>query len=359
MRSSRVGIVFAFLASGCTLTLEFDGLAGTETSDASIECTTLQSKGKPECNVVAKLEPGSIGGGIVIDWKQLPERVVTGGFVNGNELVIAVRIGVGQNEGALLGVDLATGARRLVAGVITDAQGTTRERGSGSYLGDVAAVSPVASGGWMAHLWNGSTPEGHRVSLDPDTGSRGGPVPVGDECPQENLYPRPGSVIAADGSIFLAYEAASPDDNGIVRLGDESCELIPVPLSAPNVIARVGSRISFLDAGDAKLGSLDPQSKLVEWVPGLDGYPLGLEALSVSGESAWAIGTLPSLFYDHVNVSTGITTRLKLAQGPAALQVQHAPHVWPHPDGERLLLELDGAIVVLDPGTGESAILSY
>jgi hypothetical protein len=97
----------------------------------------------------------------------------------------------------------------------------------------------------------------------------------------------------------------------------------------------------------------------VEWVPGLEGYPLGLEALSVDGESAWAIGTKPSLFYDRVNVATGVTIRLELAAGPAGLQVRHVPHVWPHPDGERLILELDGAIVVLNPTTGKSAILSY
>jgi hypothetical protein len=359
MRLSRVGVVLALLGSGCTLTLEFDGLSETETTEASIECTTLESKGKADCYVAANLEPGSIGGGeIVIDWKQVPEREVTGGFVNGNELVFAVRVGVGEDQGALIGVDLDTGDRRLVAGVIQDADGTTREKGSGPFLGGIAAIAPVATG-WMAHLWDGYTMQGHRVSIDPETGDRGGPVPVGGECPEVNLNPRSTSVLGSDGSVFVAYQALLPDEKGIARLTDESCDLIPVTGAAPDVIARVGDRIWFLDIDDSKLGALDPQTKNVEWVPGLEGYPLGLEALSVDGESAWAIGTKPSLFYDRVNVATGVTIRLELAAGPAGLQVRHAPHVWPHPDGERLILELDGAIVVLNPTTGKSAILSY
>lgn len=354
---SRVGIVFVLLTSGCTLTLEFDGLAETETTEASIECTTLESKGKADCNVVANLEPGSIGSGIVIDWKQTPEREVTGGVVNGNELVFAVRIGVGQNEGVLIGVDLETGERRLVAGVIENAEGTVLEQGTGPYLGDIAAVASVSTAGWMAHLWDGSTMQGSRVSID-SSGARGGPVTVGDECPEENLNPRSMSVVAADGSIFVGYRAYVPDESGIARLTDTGCELIPVN-AAPNVLALVDARIWFLDSDSGKLGAIDPETKALDWVPGLDGYPLGGEALSVASETAWTIGKEPSLFYDRVNVVTGTTSRLALALGPAALQVQQTPHVWPHPDGQRLVLELDGAIVLLDPATGKSTILSY
>lgn len=361
MRFAGVCGALGLLASSCTLTLEFDGLAEskTETEDASIECASVKSKGKPECNVVANLEPGSIGSGIVIDWKHAPEREVTSGFVDGNELVVAVSVGLGEDEGAIVAVSLANGERKLVAGMIQDANGTPLSQGGGSALADIAAIAPVDAGGWVAHLWNGFTMLGTRISVDPLTGDRGPGIFVGQECPEENLHPNSrSSIVAADGSIFLPYQAFLPDEYGIAKLTDTSCELIPMPGADPNVLARVGDRIWFLDA-TARVGELDPLTGDVTWVPGPGGYPPGLAALFTDGDTAWTIGTDPSLFYDRVDTATGETSRITLALGPAALQVRHAPHLWPHPDGQQLVLSLDGAVVVLNPTTGQSSIVSY
>lgn len=363
MRFVGVCSTLALLGSSCTLTLEFDGLAESQpesgSGGASAECTSVASKGKPECNVVANLAPGSIGSGVVIDWKQTPEREVTGGFVNGNELVVTVSVGVGLNDGAILGIDLTTGERRLVAGMIRDAKGTPLSVGGGSELGDIASVAPVDAGGWVAHLWDGYTMQGTRISVDPHSGDRGPGIPIGQECPDENLVPNArSSVVGRDGAIYFPYHAFLPVEFGIAKVTDESCELIPVDAD-PRVLARVGDRIWFLDLDAGKAGALDPTTGDVEWVPGLEGHPHGLAALFVEGSTAWTIGTEPSLFYDRIDITTGDTSRIPLTLGPAALQVRHTPHLWSHPDAQRLVLELDGAVVALNPTTGDSSIVSY
>lgn len=330
MRAAVLTLALALV--GCSVTLEFDGLAG--------------ESGKP-------LEPGSVGDGIVPDWEKLPITEIVDGFVRGRELVVAVREHGNSNDGALLAIDLDTGKRRLVAGKLVDAAGEPWDVGGGSYLHDLHAVRELSDGSVAALLWDGSALGGHVISVDLETGDRGTARSLGAACDGLDLYASGISpVLGPSGEIWLPYESTSAD--GVLRIDETGCPAFELGLEDITVLADAGDALWVADSASASLGAVDHATKDVSTLPGA-GAPT-TRAITVGHDVIWTAAGSQEPEYASVTLPSGARSPL-VVRGPAAIRPNRPPNLWL--DGERLIGELDGMLCAIDPATGESSVVSY
>jgi hypothetical protein len=323
----------ALLLLGCSVSLEFDGLAG--------------ARGEQP------LEPGSVGSGIAPAWEQLPITEIVDGFVVGRELVAAVRVHGNSHDGALLAVDLDSGARRLVAGALTDVDGMPWDVGSGPWLDDLRAARVLADGSWAVLLWDGSELGGEVLTVDPVDGDRTTRHSLGASCEGVDVYASGAApALGESGEIWLPYWASGPD--GVLRIDQASCERIEIAVGSASVLADAGDALLFVDGDTGSLGSIDHATHDVGWVSGSGAA--GARGLAVLADDAFTIGAEPEPVYARWALGSGERTPLEVT-GPARAAAQYAPNLWR--DGARLVVELDGAIALIELDTGESRILSY
>jgi hypothetical protein len=330
MRAPVLALVLTL--PGCSVTLEFDGLAGKEN---------------------AAVGPGSVGTGIVPDWEKLPITEIVDGFVRGRELVVAVREHGNAKDGALLGIDLDTGARRLIAGKLADAAGQTWSVGGGSYLEDLHAVRELADGSFAALLWDGASLGGHVLPVDLESGDRGTARSLGAACDGLDLYASGVSpLLGPNGEIWLPYESTGAD--GVLRIDESACRTFELGLEDITALSDAGDALWVADSASATLGAIDHATDVVSALPGA-GAP-STRALTVASDTIWTAGGSEEPEYARVALPSGQRSPL-IVRGPAAIRPNRPPNLWL--DGERMIVELDGKVCAIDPDTGESGVLSY
>lgn len=347
-------IILALAPLGCSVTLDFDGLAKRR-ADA-IDCARPEADDEPSCNATGELQPGSIGDGIAPSWKTSPLTEIVGGFVpsGGNELVIAVRVQDNTNDGALIRVDLATGNRSLIAGQL-HVGANLYDVGSGPYLDDVRSARELADG-WAALVWDGSELGGNVYTFDPVTHTTLSSRRLGASCesaPPDVAASGVPPVLGDDAEIWLPYEASDTSD-GVLRISELECEKIDLGVDAVGALAEQDGALWFIDGADGSLGRLELATKKVAMI----GAPLAARAFVAGEGEVWTAALVPTLELSRVELGSGLDTPIAM-NGPASLRVQRSPDFWLHPDGTRLIAELDGAITSIDPERGESAVISY
>lgn len=337
------------LLTGCSLTLGVDELSQGDGSCADRPASD-------PCHPIDDLTPGSVGSGIALPWVGLPRYEVVGGVVHAGELVVAVRVRSNDPKGALLGVDVQSGARRLLSGWVTDAQGTPTEAGSGSYVGDLRAISEDGNG-YLLHSWQGFDFSGRLYRVNPDTGERSYLGDIGKSgCPDAvagPYWPDDIDSLVLDASAAL-LSTSGFGFAGAARVNADGCTSIPIDRDGPFLFARRTADVVIADTKTGALGTLTNDAP--SWI-GQDG--VAVRAFTVSGAVAWLYRPTKPPSLTRVMLDTNERTTTELGVGPARVAPERRPHLWPHPDGKRLLLELDGAIVTVDPASGHSRTLSY
>ncbi len=349
MRALSCCTLLALCCAGCSLTLGVDELSG-----GSGSCRDHASSAS--CRAVADLTPGSVGHGIALPWLSLPRYDVVGGLLHESELVVAVRVHGTDPMGALLGIHTADGTRRLISGWVQDADGTPTEAGSGSYLGDLRAVGSDADG-WIAHSWQGFDFRGDLIRVDPASGKRSYLGNIGADCPEAvgaAYWPDDAdSLVLGAGEVLVSVSGL--DFDGVARVNADGCAPVPLDRNGPYLLARRDEKLVVADTTTGNVGTLVGDT--ISWLPSADAVEPA--ALAIDGAQAWLYLSAPTPALIQVDLATGSRTTFELGSGPARWAPERTPHLWPHPDGKRLLLELDGAIVVVDPIGGDSRTLSY
>jgi hypothetical protein len=336
--------------ASCSLSLDLDRL-----SAGDVECQ------QPPCEDPPYTGPGSVGSGIVIPYDQLPRREIVGGFVQDDALYVAVRVQATKSsydQGAILSVDLATGHRELVSGFILDRAGLEHERGSGPRMGDLHSVRARTDGRWVVHLWNRLGFTGDRVSIDPASGARTSEPGVGMQCPVEPgvsfNFPVPDtSVLDRQGEVYVSV--GGKPLKGLGQLTHDACPLFDLtPLAGPFWLATVQDWIGFADADSGTLGLFDTVASQISFIPG--------ENSALGEVLGFAIGPSRAWLFRAPNVLEAVDTTSGQRIGypiEGLAPPQDPPDLWVHPDGARVLVELDGRILIVDPEPGSSKVLSY
>jgi hypothetical protein len=376
-------------AGGCSLFLGDDGLSGGgAVGDGGVEggsslpppqlvdCADPATNSDIRCRTIDSLQPGSVGGGPLIDWFDGYGNLrleVVGGALRGTELLLGLRRDDPTGEGGVLGVSLQTGERRLISGSLRRPDGQFWQTGTGNGFQDLAGLSVGASGqislllnppfgGFSGFIMDVSEPSGDRTTRS-----------VGQTCSQllpDTLFPNPGSYPALAPDTTAYFAAQNIQGGWLVRVLGEQCELVgqlPLPSSAEGMAWHAG-KLWMVDQLGSTLASLDTTSGQIDVVsastspsPGLEERPIGSAHVAVAPDGVYGVGgeLINDFRLVHVDPISGARTVLPDNLGPARTVVKTRQLVWAHPTQAALVLVIDGAVVIYDPKTGNNNVLSF
>ena len=341
----RSAFPFLLLCMSCSISIDIDRL-----SEGNSLCTD---------GCTQKQVPGSVGGGIVVPWDALPKREIVGGFVDGDRLVVAVRVHGEGIQGAVLSIALDTGNREILSGAIEDAY-STEHVGSWGVLKDVRSLSRLESGSWGAHLWTGFDFKGTSISIDPVTGKTGSGMPVGGNCPAvgEGTFWPDGlnSSVDIDGSAFISVgRTAQQGGRGVARVTDVFCEMTDLTPTGPFLLSPQPDGVWYVDQPTAALGRLPRGTSSPE--PVAKGSAGGeVRAFAMNATQAYLFRAPDSL--ETVDLQDGSRSSVALSLSNEQLP-QNPPDLFPNPANGKVLLESDGRIFVVEPSTGSTTLISY
>ncbi len=385
---ARSGVLFSLVVvtavgSGCSLVLGDDGLSGGGGAAGDggavlppptlVDCRDPNHSGDFTCRTIDALQPGSVGEGPAPSWLTptgIRQLQAVAGVIRNGELFLAVKSSSQLGEGGILGVSLATGARRLVSGTLKTTSGTLTQ-GSGDNFANLSGVG--FGGGLFAHIWpewQGFT--GFILDIDAATGNHTTRA-IGDKC--ESALPQPLNkedwippAVAPDSTVYLA--AANLQGEHLVRVLGDDCELLTT-LALPSALGALRWQAGKLwmsnDAGsvlaalDLQTGKTTTVSQTDPPVPGMEPVTLGTHDIAVSGNAVWTVGSLfeGGFHLVEVNTATGARTLHDQSVGPARTEPQSRELVFAHPSLAAVVVVVDGAVVIYDPATDNSNVLSF
>ncbi len=336
---------FLLLCMSCSISIDIDRL-----SDGNSPCSD-------DC--AQEPVPGSVGGGIVVPWDALPKREIVGGSVDGDRLVVAVRVHGQGIQGAILSIALDTGDREILFGAIEDVY-STEHVGSWGVLKDVRSLSRLASGAWGSHLWTGFDFKGSTVSIDPVTGKSGSGMPVGGNCPAvagDTFWPdKLNSIVDIDGATFMSVGRTDQQGGrGVARVTDVFCEMTDLTPKGPFLLSAQPDGVWYVDESTAAIGRLPRGSATSQ--PMVEGSAGGkVRAFAMDPTHAYLFRDPRSL--ETVELKGGSRTSVTLSLSDEQLP-QKPPDLFPNPASGTVLFESDGRIFAVDPATGSATLLSY
>lgn len=403
VRGCAALLASSLLLEGCSLVLSFDDLAsddtsagtsdgGTETGangELPVNCLDPSLITDPKCIPVHHGTPGSVGAGIVLPWDP-GEANLGGGFVESQRIVLAV-VGA-DDDGALMGVDLASGDRSVLSGRILDAASVLHERGVGPSLAHVADVGRAEDGAWLALTF--TLPQ-QIIRVDPTSGDRslwhswssmtcarpdagGAPIevipPNGTEAKFET---------APDGTVYLPIENTAEQGYGIARWREGTCTMVSFHSNVSPELS-VGSGPSMLwmisdlrVSGDSLyvVGGGTPALVRVDLATGdrfivsrsdspqvgAGSGRVGRDSIAPATDRVWTLGPLDGVLFvlSEVDPATGERVGHDGMNGAVFDVYASRPQVWVHPSRPLLILELRNGLVLYDPATDNNNLLSY
>jgi hypothetical protein len=393
------------LLSGCSVALDFDSLSSspsttefdggddggdgaTESSGSlalPIDCAAAENVKHPKCVPPRHQSAGSVGAGIVLPFGSTGLGVASG-FLGDEALVLAVD--GPQDEGGILRIDLASGDRTLVSGFLTDLAYERRERGSGPSLAHTWDVAPLSDGSWIAakHVLPRSL-----VRIDPATGDRSqelswsslacGQGPLGDLRPLAGTMPHL-EVDSADGLLWLVQNP-SGTAAGLVRWKGGSCRVVAYheqessefdvgegPRALGNVrdMRVLGDSLWILSGHvpgvvrlDLETGNRTVVSRSDSPQIGAGSAKIGVHSLAPAPDRIWTVGPLISSLFalTRVNPTSGDREGHRPTFGPILDSYVSSSQVWLEPLSPLVVMEVDDAILLFDPATDNSNVLSF
>ncbi len=343
---------------------------------ALVDCADPVVSTDDRCRTVDTLQPGTIGGGVVIDWRSEFGNMrldVVGGVVHGQELLMAVRRDDPTGEGGIVGVHLETGDRRLISGSLGSPSGGMTSQGGGDGFVGLSGVGVSSSGNLFALLlppFKGFS--GFVLDIEPATGNRT-TRSVGQKCeqvlpPSLQVQPTVRPAVLADSSFYTLGQNLQGE--WIVRITGEQCELLDqAPLDAGvESIAWHQGELWFVDQFGSSLVSFNTTTGKSNVVsasaaskPAFESNPIGSGDLTVGDSFVYGAGgeLLNAFRLMEVNRGSGARRVLAKTVGPARSDPKTRQMVFVHPTRAALLLVIDGAVVIYDPASGNNNILSF
>ncbi len=379
-----IGACSVFVDSGQSSGGALDGGAegGADASllppPALVDCADPVVSTDDRCRTVDTLQPGTIGGGVIIDWRSPLGNGnlrldVVGGVVHGQELLMAVRRDDPTGEGGIVGVHLESGERRLISGSLGSPSGGMTSQGLGDGFVGLSGVGVSSSGNPFALLlppFQGFS--GFVLDIDSATGNRT-TRSVGQKCeqvlpPSLQVQPTVRPAVLADSSFYTLGQNLQAE--WIVRITGEQCELLdqaPLDAGVESITWHQG-QLWFVDQFGSSLVSFDTtsgKSKLVSASaaskPAFEDNPIGSGDLAVGDSFVYGAGgeLLNAFRLMEVNRLSGARRVLAKTIGPARSDPKTRQLVFVHPTRAALLLVIDGAVVVYDPANGNNNVLSF
>ncbi len=390
------------LLSGCSISLDFDSLSSsppaaefdggsdgaTESSSAPalpIDCSATENVMHPVCVPPRHQSAGSVGVGIVLPFGS-PGLGIASGFLGDGVLLLAVD--GPEDEGGILRVDLASGDRTLVSGFLTDLAYEKHERGSGPSLAHTWDVVHLSDGSLIAaqHV----TPRS-LVRIEPATGDRRqelswsslacGQGPFGDLRPLAGSMPHL-EVDPTDGLLWLVQNP-SGTAAGLVRWKEGACGLVAYhdqdssefdvgegPRALGNVrdMRVLGDSLWILSGHVPGLVRLDLEtgnrmvvSRSDSPLIGAGSAKIGVHSLAPAPDRVWTVGPLTASLFalTRVNPASGDREGHRPKFGPILDSYVSSSQIWLDPLSPVVVMEVDDAILLFDPATDNSNVLSF
>ena len=330
---------------------------------------------------------GTIGSGPAIQGSSgFPS--IGGGFIDGNRLVAAVEMGSQyDDQGGLFAFDLDSGNRTLLSGKIESAATGPVTVGSGPDLGNVRSVAQSA-GQWFAVVSKGSTQPTSIVRVDPKTGNRtafasfDGTQKCAGSTAKLNVDA--GSIaVGPDGTAYLSVGNMSNAVGIIAVKSGGACSIVTMSGAGGFETKGTGPTIESLDhyasltVDGGKLWALHGMSNSLMTIDlatgnrarvssgesstrvGPGDVKMGYTSLALAGGKVWTVGSWggsSTATITEVATSNGARTGHDTVSGPVS---RDAPTgVWVHPTKPFLVLVVDDSLVLYDPKTFGSTLLS-
>jgi len=346
-----------------------------------LDCTNRDNQSKPKCGTS---DAGTIGTGPKFTGGF---SAVNNGFVSGNQLVIAVDLKAeGDKYGGVFGVDLTTGNRKLLSGIMDDPVEGEVTKGSGPNLDTIVTVQPGPGGKWFAYTAQGSSGKRAVLSIDPKTGDRtalfeGNQVKcVGIE---KAVTFDSKMAVGPDGSFYFMLNGnPMGTGKGVAKVQNGKCTVLSLSLGAEGSNKGTGPTMIGTDLNDIEIR--DNALYVLQWnthhsIIKVD-LATGNRTLVSSADKGtgrdmqgnsmafmpdgkiWTYAAYANGFSGLVAVDPGTGNRTvsePQGRGPIA-RTQGADHgLWAHPDGKHLIAQYGKHLVIYDPATGNSNELSY
>jgi hypothetical protein len=327
----------------------------------------------------------------------------SGGFIDGNELIVAAYWGAStQQRGMLLGINVETGDRRLISG---DHNGTVRGSGPGfTYALD---ARKGANGDYyvMTQSVTPSAPSIFRVN--PTTGDRTlawrgqdasfGQCAAGDPAAAAQgiyvQYTNTGFTMDAAGNFYLGYANVQRDGRGLVKISanGQTCSFIAATGARADGLTRgtgpdLGGFVQGFSIRNNKLIAHTTQPKSLVEIDLTTGNRTVLFTTSIAGDigERWSLWDATRNVYWTAGLPSSVTIvaydpaqnkRLDVFQdcgspsfpwfplcpgiGPIKINSLNYGGMWMHPTNGNLLFAHDSvSIVEFEPSTGNSVIRS-
>lgn len=363
------------------------GPGGSDAGPSSlpVDCVDRATTDR-RCEFPMNLSPGEVGGGPSlrsIYRGSFGNPEISGGFADaaGNRLVAAVTLGsdTSNDYGAIVTIDLDSGDRTVVSGEFEDSRSGLTMVGAGQSFGEAFDVRAGVDG-W--YVWGSLA----LVRVDPATGDRTDlwDAPA-NPCPCRNVN----GISMAAGAAGEAYLSMYNPGNGIAEIADGSCGAATlVGHSDPSMdvggglvvtstlwealqrdgdrlYASLGGFLVYVDlvTGD-RIGVSSPDRAL-----GVGDADLGRYGLAVHGDRVWTAGSSTSRSVEgYRQFATVVAADVETGDREVFYGALNTPlvtggdsdeRVWVHPDGETLIMSMDGAVFRYDPATGNAFVLSY
>ncbi len=350
--------------------------AGALPAPTLVPCMDPVHSTNDRCRTVDTLQPGTIGEGLVIDWRSEFGEMrldVVGGAIHGQELLIGVRRDGSGGEGGIVGVDLETGQRRLISGSLRTPGGSFAGQGEGDGFFGFSGVGVSSSGNVFALLlppFKGFS--GFVLDVEAGSGNRT-TRSIGDKCVQVlpdalQVQSTARPAVLPDSSAYVIGQNIQAE--WIVRIFGEQCELVgqvPMEASVESIHWQAGE-LWLVDQFGSNLVTFNTTSgksmvvsASTAKLPAFEGNPIGSAHLAVNDSFAFGAGGELLNAFRLVEVSRATGQRRVLAKdtGPARTEPKTRQLVFSHPTLAALVLVIDGAVVVYDPANGNNNVISF
>ncbi|NUP09341.1 MAG: hypothetical protein HOW73_25085 [Polyangiaceae bacterium] len=381
---------WGFAASSYTCT-DHGGILIQPTT-LSTDCRMSAKQEEPVCQRGSSLTPGSIGAGPSFP---TDSGSLYGGFVDANRVVVGAYTSGQVSHGSVWSVDVASGDRTLVSGVIVDPIQGELSRGTGPELGtSVLDVEPTTGGQWIAWTTNSSSPKILRI--DPATGNRTLVYEPGDMAPcahaalhYELSYASGsdpvGIAIGSDGTIYAPLGDAdemTTNDVGIAALSTSgTCSI--VTLGSAESSRRIGGgpgadspyrsvvlsgntlyalssagQVHAIDIGSGNRTLLSEEGVLGE------GPGTKRDLMALAGDMLWTSGDASSSSDLGIRVDVTIADGTRAAReyysGPLQGSYDDAKFMIPHPTMSGVaIVTLKDSVVLYEASSGNNLVLSH
>jgi hypothetical protein len=400
-----VPLAFGVLAQQSSVIKMVDCAKETE----NLKCKRLETK-----------QAGSIGEGPAFANQGISDEI-TGGYIRGDKLIVS---SAPTGHGAIIGVDLKTGNRTLIAGSV-DGMETKGEnvkykdtfgKDQTAYtLAGITNVRPLPNGNYavlspgtrrLEILEVDAATGNYKLlwgsNLSDDAGQKTFEnLPSGMFCEtagERDEHPNPGGFtfeVAKDGSLYVfARENPVATGVGVYQVKDGVCKAISTyaangknkvgsgymvlansSIDTPSSIlmpdgkllsilssATTGTALMSWDLNTGSRTGLSFRGPTVAKSKGKGDDDVGNSGLAVNSNGIYTVhgGSFEMI---RIDPSTGERTRVEITSGPLAnnkgRRDDDVQCLWVVPNSNLLLLSYQNAIIVLDPKTGMSNVLSY